>query len=59
MLEVDRLPIKPNDYKEGAKPDVLLLVDSYKNTVDGRKNFFDNIEKVKLPYCKSLVVHWQ
>lgn len=40
-----------------TKPDVLLLVDSYKNTVDGRKNFFDNIEKVKLPYCKSLVVH--
>jgi hypothetical protein len=37
-------------------PDVLLLVDDYKNAINGRKNFFANIEKVKLNYCKELIV---
>lgn len=40
-----------------TKPDVLLLLDRYKNDQFGRKNFFDNIEKVNLPYCTNIVVH--
>jgi len=40
-----------------TKPDVLLLLDKHKNAKEGRKNFFDNIEKVKLPYCNDIVVH--
>ena len=38
-------------------PDVLLLTDNYKNSFDGRKNFFTNIQKVKLSSCKNIVIH--
>ena len=40
-----------------TKADVLLLTDTWKNTAHGRKNFFNNIEKVKLPKCNDIVVH--
>lgn len=38
-------------------PDVTMLLDTYKNSMFGRRNFFDNIEKVKLPNCTTIVVH--
>jgi hypothetical protein len=40
-----------------TKPDVLLLLDKHKNDQAGRKNFFSNIEKVKLPHCTNIVVY--
>jgi hypothetical protein len=40
-----------------TKHDVLLLTDIYKNAPLGRKNFFENISKVKLPNCNDIVVH--
>jgi hypothetical protein len=38
-------------------PDVLKLVDNQKNAGQGRRNFFNNIDKVKLPNCNRLVLH--
>lgn len=38
-------------------PDVLLLTDKWKNSPFGRKNFFENISKVKLTHCNDIVVH--
>jgi hypothetical protein len=38
-------------------PDVLKLVDDKKNSDSGRKNFFNNIEKVNLPNCRSMIVY--
>jgi hypothetical protein len=37
-------------------PDVLLLVDNYKNGKDERKNFFNNIGNVTLKSCKKILV---
>ena len=38
-------------------PSVLLLTDNFKNALDGRKNFFDNLDKVNLLHCSNIVVH--
>ena len=40
-----------------TKPDVLLLTDTWKNHPKGRENFFENINKVKLPNCTTIVIH--
>jgi hypothetical protein len=40
-----------------TKADVLLLTDTWKNSPHGRKNFFKNLNKVKLTYCNDIVVH--
>jgi hypothetical protein len=42
---------------KSTAPDVLSLVDKQKNTLLGRRNFFNNIEKVKLHSCTTIVVH--
>ena len=36
-------------------PEVNMLVDMFKNTIDGRVNFFKNIDKVNLSYCKQII----
>lgn len=38
-------------------PEVLTLTDDFKNAGLGRKNFFDNIEKVKLSHCMEIKTH--
>ena len=40
-----------------TKPDVLMLTDKWKNAPNGRENFFENISKVKLPNCTTIVIH--
>lgn len=42
---------------EQTHADTLLLIDRYKNDGYTRKNFFKNIEKVKLSSCTEIVVH--
>ena len=42
---------------KSTTPDVMLLTDTQKNTLLGRRNFFENLNKVKLTNCNDIVVH--
>lgn len=57
LLESSADAIIQKQIIKNTTPDVLLLTDNFKNASDGRKNFFENIEKVKLPNCNTIVVH--
>lgn len=58
LLESAPNALIQKDIIERTKPDVLLLIDNYKNNrYQTRHNFFKNIEKVKLPNCTNIIVH--
>jgi hypothetical protein len=56
ILEVGPDALIQKDIIKDACPDLLLLLDKQKNTLDSTRNFYENIEKVNLKACVEKII---